>query len=167
MKIIYNLLIALMLISQFCFADQDLIVTRVDQLPLIDGIANDAVWQQAKSIITFDPIANAEIELRAIYTANSIAFLVQYADSTESREHKQLHWDPNIQLYKLGKLREDALVFKWNMDPLATDISLQSNQPYKLTFGTGRPTVLITLDSLTTNIRFTAGSNLAKKIKSC
>lgn len=127
----YKLFIALVLLSQFCFADQDLIAARVDQLPVIDGIADDTVWQQATPILTFDAIADAEIELRAVYTEDSIAFLAQYADTTESREHKPLHWDPIIQFYKPGAKREDALIFKWNMDPLATNITLQSNQPYK------------------------------------
>lgn len=131
MKKLTILFLAILSLSNIAVADQELRAARVDQLPVIDGIADDAVWRQATSIRTIDLVANLEIEIKAVYTADSLALLVQYPDTTENRMHKPLIWDASTGLYKVGPQREDAMIFKWNMDPFATDLTLQSNKPYK------------------------------------
>lgn len=131
MKELTTLFLAILSLSNIAVADQELRAARVDQLPVIDGIADDAVWQHAVAIRTIDLVANIEIEIKAVYTADSIALLVQYPDPTENRVHKPLNWDTSARLYKVGPQREDAMIFKWSMNPFATDLTLQSNKPYK------------------------------------
>ena len=131
MKQLIIYFLAMLSLSSIAVANQELRAARVDQLPVIDGIADDAVWQQAIAIRTIDLVANIEIELKAVYTVDGIAILVQYPDTTETRVHKPLNWDTSTRLYKVGSQREDAMIFKWNMDPFATDLTLQSNKPYK------------------------------------
>lgn len=124
-------LITCILLPQICFADQALLATPAKQLPSIDGIADDPVWQQASVVKTFDPIANLEIEIRAVYTEDSIAMLIEFDDDDENRTHKPLIWDRAAGIYKAGPQREDTMVIKWNMNLLPTDLRLTSDRPYK------------------------------------
>ena len=111
--------------------EQTLEAVFVEQLPLIDGVANEASWQNARAIVTYDPISKTTIEIAALYNDDSIALLVEFDDADENRSHKPLVWDHFTQFYRIGAQREDAMVFKWNMDPFADDISLQAVKPYK------------------------------------
>ncbi len=125
-----SLVVILLSLPQNGLADQNLFAVRVEQLPLVDGIADDSVWQRASPIKTYDHLSNTEIELRAVYSTDGIAFLAQYLDTTETRQHKSLNWDAKDSLYKVGPQREDALIFKWGMDSLTSDLTLQSDTPY-------------------------------------
>ena len=124
-------LLAALLFSQLCLADQPLIATHVEQLPVIDGIADETVWQQANPVRTFDPVANRELEIRAVYTDDSIAIQISFDDDDENRFHKPLIWDVDAGIYKAGPEREDTMVIKWNMNLLPTDLRLTSDRPYK------------------------------------
>ncbi len=111
-------------------ADQTLIAFKVDKAPLIDGIADD-VWEHAKEIVSHDAIAGIDITVKAIYTDKYIALLAAYPDKTENRRHRYLDWNKEKELYLSGPLREDTLVFKWNMEFFPVDFSLTSDEDYK------------------------------------
>nr|MDJ0805739.1 ethylbenzene dehydrogenase-related protein [Gammaproteobacteria bacterium] len=104
---------------------------RVDALPVNDGRANDRVWAATQGLITRDRLADVEIRLKAVYDDQHIAWLVQYADETEDREHKTMLWDSALEMYKTGPAREDTFVFKWNMEPLPVDLTLAADAPYR------------------------------------
>jgi hypothetical protein len=126
------ILTALLLASSLSgAAEQTLEAVFVEQMPMIDGTATETSWQSARSIQTFDPISNTTIEIRALYNDDCIAILVEFDDADETRSHKPLVWDNFTRFYRVGAQREDAMVFKWNMDPFADDISLQASKPYK------------------------------------
>ncbi|MEN8180820.1 MAG: ethylbenzene dehydrogenase-related protein [Pseudomonadota bacterium] len=112
-------------------ADQTLQASRVAQAPVVDGNAQDPEWAAAKALVTRDRVAKIDITLKAIYTADEIFFLLRFPDTTENRVHKMLQWDKEMEIYKPGPTREDAIILKWSMEPLPVDLSLTSEQPYK------------------------------------
>jgi hypothetical protein len=124
-------MVAWLLMSPICLADQNLIASRVDQLPVIDGIGDETAWQQAKAVQTFDSVAQLELEIRAVYNDDSIAIMIAFDDEDENRVHKPLLWDDAAGIYKAGPQREDTIVIKWNMNLLPTDLRLNSDRPYK------------------------------------
>lgn len=133
MKVTANALLFFLAALAFTdgLADQDLWAAKVESLPIVDGSASDSVWAEAKPIITRDPIAEIDINLKAVYTDSSIAFLMQFPDASENREHKTMSWDSERGLYKTGPKREDTVVFKWSMEPHPVDLTLSAETPYK------------------------------------
>jgi len=99
--------------------------------PIIDGIANEQLWNNAPSLITHDPIANIDIQLQSVYSTDKISFLVKFADANANKEHKIMYWNQQKQRYITGIEREDTFIFKWSMLPVYMDLSLSSNTPYK------------------------------------
>lgn len=69
--------------------------------------------------------------LKAVYTDSEIFFLVSYPDADRSDTHKTWEWDKDDEMYKTGPDREDAFVFKWNMEDRLVDLSLKSEDDYK------------------------------------
>ncbi len=65
-----------------------LVAVPVDTVPVLDGVADDAVWADATEIlIPVEDGANmgeSEVALKAVYDAENIYFLLTYADPTES-----------------------------------------------------------------------------------
>lgn len=118
-------------VTATAFADQTIVTVKVKQAPVIDGRANDIVWNKAREIVTHDAVANIDIRLKTVYTDAEIFFLVRFPDSTENRQHKQMIWNNKTKLYNIGPRREDNFVFKWNMEPFPVDISLSSESQYK------------------------------------
>ena len=60
----------------------------VDAAPTLDGVGDEAFWADAEEIVVdvdggFGDFAT-EVHLKAVYTADSIYFLVTYEDPTES-----------------------------------------------------------------------------------
>jgi len=125
------LVISLLLLPTLIFADQTLTASRVSQLPTADGNDDESAWQLAEPISSYDPVAKINIEIRAVYTDDSIAILTRFQDPNENRIHKRLIWDAESGIYITGSQREDTMVLKWNMNPLPTDISIVSDRPYK------------------------------------
>jgi len=121
---------ALFLMHFSVLADQVVEVVRSEIAPVVDG-NEDALWSQVPEVITSDSLADIDITLKALYTDDQIFFLVRFPDATESREHKTLVWNPDLELYKVGSKREDVLVLKWHMGHTSVDLSLSAEQPYK------------------------------------
>ena len=113
------------------FAEQTLVAIQATAPPVIDGIANDPVWENAPVLTTLDKTNGLPIMIKAVYTAADIFLLVSFPDPDESRTHKSWVWDKGRQFYTVGNDREDIFVFKWNMEPKPVDLSIQSDSPYK------------------------------------
>lgn len=113
------------------YADQTLIARKVNQDPVIDGVAADKAWSKAGEITTHDKIADIDITLKAVYTGEKIFFLVSYPDKDESRMHRSWVWNKKTEEYDGGKDREDVFVIKWNMVGKPVDLSVFADNPYK------------------------------------
>lgn len=111
--------------------DPHLVSVKVDEAPVIDGDGNDRVWGLADVITTRDQIAEIDVTLRSVYTADEVFMLVEFPDQTENRAHKTLVWDEAEKRYRSGPQREDTFVFKWSMDPYPVDLSVSANKPYQ------------------------------------
>ena len=112
------------------FGAQTLTAVKIENAPVIDGMASDSAWNEADYIVTHDPIANIDIKLKAVYTTENIFFLVQFSDPDESRLHKPLVWNTKEELYENGPDREDCFVLKWAMDAAIKDLSVRADHPY-------------------------------------
>jgi len=97
----------------------------------VDGRGTDDAWDKAPVLTTHDLIADIDIQIQSLYSRKNIYMLVTFADATENRLHKLMHWNETKQRYTTGVEREDIFIFKWNMLPTVLDISLSSNIPYK------------------------------------
>jgi hypothetical protein len=111
--------------------DPYLLSIKADEAPLIDGNGNDPVWGRANPVTTRDRIADIDITLRSVYTADEVFILVEFPDQTENRAHKTMIWDETAKRYRSGPQREDTFVFKWSMDPFPVDLSVSANKPYQ------------------------------------
>jgi len=123
--------ILIFLFSPLCSADPVLQSHRVVDGPVVDGKATDTVWQDKQALMTVDPIAGIKIEITSVYTNDNVYMLVKFPDATQNKQQKMLHWDETKNRYVTGPEREDTFVFKWNMIPVAMDLSLTSDIPYK------------------------------------
>lgn len=112
------------------YAVQTITATKVSDPPVIDGVADDAVWQKAEPIVTHDKIRQTDVTLKAVYTDTDIFFLVTFKDPDESREHKTLLWNPQEMMYEDGPEREDVFVFKWSMELTPIDLSINADEGY-------------------------------------
>jgi hypothetical protein len=106
-----------------------LTAVRVARGPAIDGVA-EAVWDQAQALQV--PVfggannGNTMVSLKSVYTGDSIYFLVQWADPTESLRRfpwqKQIDgtWvqlsDPNAGPGDENIYYEDKFAFIWNIN---------------------------------------------------
>ena len=113
-----------------CYGEQTLIVKKVVDEPRIDGRASDTVWAKAEGIITHDNVADIDIILKAAYTDKKIFFLVVFPDENKSIWHKSWVWNKDMEVYRIGKDREDTFIFKWNMLAERVDLSVYSCDSY-------------------------------------
>lgn len=125
------MLVVVSLAAGAAFAKQSVVAARVEEPPVVDGRDDDAAWSRARAVTTTDADASAPITLKAVYTNETLYFLVRFADPTEDREHKTMFWDESKKLYRIGPAREDTFVFKWNLGPNLTDLTLSAEVPYK------------------------------------
>ncbi len=125
------LLLAGVLNGTACFAMQTLVATRTTVAPQVDGHADDACWQQAKSVTVRDVVANIDIVLKAAHDGENVYLLAEFADADESRLHRALVWKPELNSYQNGPTREDTFVFKWSMSGADADLTLKSDRPYR------------------------------------
>jgi hypothetical protein len=114
-----------------CWAKQALIVKKVVKAPIIDGKAEDAVWQKAEAIVTHDKVADIDITLKAVYIDKEIFFLVSFPDPDESRAHKSWLWDKESDIYVSDSDREDVFQFVWSMETNPVDLSIYADNSYK------------------------------------
>ncbi len=103
----------------------------VARAPVIDGRADDPAWANTPPLVTHDPIADIDIRLRSVHTAETLFLLVEFPDPSESREHRVLHWDRTEQRYRSGPEREDVFVIKWSLESHPVDLRLGANHPYR------------------------------------
>ncbi len=113
-----------------CRAGQNLQSVKVPNTPVIDGRGTEPVWQDALPINVRDPVADMDISIASVYTADQVFFLVRFPDPDESREHKSWTWDKGRQIYGMGNEREDVFIFKWNMQSKPVDLSIYGDEPY-------------------------------------
>jgi hypothetical protein len=121
---------SLVIAGRDVYATQALVAVKVDTLPVIDGKADEAAWDKAGVVITRDKIANIDITLKAVYTAEGISFLVQFPDADESRSHKSWVWDKNAGIYVTGHDREDVFQFVFSMENKPVNLSIYADTPY-------------------------------------
>ena len=117
--------------QQVSGAPGDLVAIRADQAPTIDGVADKDIWARATALITHDPLAKADLTVKAVYTDDSIYILASFPDPDESRTHKTQVWVPDQERYRIGADREDTFVVKWSMEPGSVDLRIDADQPYK------------------------------------
>lgn len=129
-KIIFLLTLTFSMISAPAYAAQTLAVSKAKEAPVLDGSATDSAWNNAKAITIRDRGVDRDITLKAVYTGDTVFFLVQYTDPSEDRLHKPWVWDKELKAYKLGPQREDTFAFKWNMEDKEVDLSNFSDDLY-------------------------------------
>lgn len=117
-------------INTTCYASQTIVAKKVSEGPVIDGVGNDAQWEEASGIVTHDTVADIDLTVKAVYTDKDIFFLVSFPDKDESRLHKAWTWDKSVGSYKQGPTREDTFIFKWNMMKEPVDLSIYSDDDY-------------------------------------
>lgn len=102
----------------------------VDTAPTLDGVADEAFWADAEEIvIDVDGGSGGyetKVRLKAVYTADSVYFLVTYADPTESwfrspwQKQEDGTWkkikDPDDKGGDNNTVYEDKMAFIWNID---------------------------------------------------
>ncbi len=125
------LLICLLSMTSLATAEIDIASIKVDAPPVVDGHAQDAVWNRVKPIAIADSASGAKILLRSVYTDEQIFFLVQYPDSAENFLHKPWVWNAAEKKYEEGSHREDTFVFKWNMMDHDVNLSNFSDDDYQ------------------------------------
>jgi hypothetical protein len=82
---------------------------KVETAPTIDGVANEAVWNEATAVTTSNGV-----QLKSVYNGDEVFFLAVWSDSTKSITKKDWmfddpEWDPESS-------NEDSLAFNWNID---------------------------------------------------
>jgi len=123
-------LTALIIFTAFsAYADKEMVSSPVSEPPLIDG-ERDALWDKAENITVKDAIYNKDITLKSVHTNSHIYFLVSFNDDKENRSHRSQHWNSKLHRYVNGPEREDSFIFKWNMTPVRSGLTLSEEMPY-------------------------------------
>ncbi len=115
-----------------------LVAAPVDSAPTLDGVAEE-LWANAQEIVI--PVSGGinigatEVHIKAIYTADSVYFLVTYADPTESQlrspwvKQEDGTWkklsDPNDKGGDNNTVYEDKMSFIWPIADSITNFSTQ------------------------------------------
>ncbi len=108
----------------------DVICSFSEEAPVIDGVADDALWETVAPVTTLDFTSQRPIELRSVHTNDMIYFLVQYSDAAPSETHKSWIWDKQEQVYKPGSDREDMFILKWKMSGDSISFSPDLVEPH-------------------------------------
>ncbi len=112
-------------------AAQQLVASKTEAPPLIDGLPDDPAWQVSPTLTTTDKVTQIPIKLQAVYTDEHIFIKARFTDQNENRDHKVLVWNGAEKVYRTSSKREDSFVIKWSMEPVKVDMSLESETPYK------------------------------------
>lgn len=113
------------------FALTPLVAVKTTEVPEIDGLANEAFWQQARTVTVRDLVADIDIKLKAAHDGEHVYLLADFPDADESRLHRALVWMPESMTYQSGSTREDGFVLKWSMSGPETDLTLNADRPYR------------------------------------
>lgn len=107
-----------------------LVALPVDTAPMLDGAADEAFWAEAQEITIptaggFNNFAT-DVKLKAVYTADSVYFLMSYADPTDSwfrspwQKQEDGSWkqikDPDDKGGDNNLYYEDKFSFIWPID---------------------------------------------------
>lgn len=107
-----------------------LVANPVDAAPTLDGIADEAFWADAEDIVIdvnggFGGF-ETKVNLKAVYTADSVYFLMTYEDPTESffrspwQKQEDGTWkqikDPDDKGGDNNTVYEDKMAFIWNIN---------------------------------------------------
>ncbi len=123
-------LIILFTFASLCYAKSEVISTKVDNPPIVDGNWRDPAWTRTTELVTHDKIANLDIAVKSVYTHDTVFFMVRFSDPDESRLHKPWVWNPADEMYDQGYEREDCFVIKWALEEANTDLSVHADSPY-------------------------------------
>jgi hypothetical protein len=75
----------------------------VQQIPVIDGLADDPAWAKAESItLPLDYGSVQEATLKAVYTDQEIFLLVSWPDASKDDQHRPWLWDAEQGRYVEG-----------------------------------------------------------------
>ena len=100
----------------------ELVSAKADKAPTIDGQASDAVWANAKAgtVHVNGGINKGETDviLKSVYTPDSVYFLAQYKDPTESlrRQPWVKQQDGSWKAVPGGEAYEDKFALLWNIN---------------------------------------------------
>jgi hypothetical protein len=101
----------------------------VREVPVIDGLADDPAWANAKPLIL--SLGNgtvAEATLKAVYTDKEIFLLVSWPDASKDDQHRPWLWNDKQGRYVEGPQVEDGLLVSieegcdWSPSPLTGHI---------------------------------------------
>ena len=125
-----TLIINCLICASASFADQQIWSSFTNKSPKIDGFKEALVWERATSIMTKDGASDIDITLRSVYDDSTIYFLVTFADTDESRNHRSWIWNKKKEVYEVGPDREDCFVFKWFIGTPPNDIGIDSDDAH-------------------------------------
>jgi hypothetical protein len=107
-----------------------LVAYPVDAAPTLDGVADDAAWADAQELVI--PVAggannfSADANLKAVYTDDTVYFVLTYADPTESwfrspwQKQEDGSWkkitDPNDKGGDNNTVYEDKFAMIWSIN---------------------------------------------------
>jgi hypothetical protein len=103
----------------------------VKDVPIIDGRADEAVWNRAKAVTTLDFSSQRPITLKSVHTDDQVFFLVTFPDNAPSQTHRSWGWDTQDDIYKEMGDREDAFVFKWSMVGNNVNLGFRDPEPHR------------------------------------
>lgn len=90
-------------------------VSKVTQIPTIDGISDDSVWSQAPALIVsvYEVVGKDKgrenfVTMKAIYNQTHICILAEWLDKTKDDTHKSWVWNVEKKTYTKGKDLEDV-----------------------------------------------------------
>lgn len=126
-----RLALALWLATGSAVAQQSLVSLRVDSEIQVDGVADEGFWSRVAPVVTRDPLARIDIELRAAHTADWLYMVARFPDREANYAHKTMIWNADEGRYVQGPDREDTFVVKWSMEPLPVDLSIDADEPYR------------------------------------
>ena len=90
-------------------------VSKVTQIPTIDGISDDSVWSQTPALIVsvYEVVGKDKgrenfVTMKAIYNQTHICILAEWLDKTKDDTHKSWVWNVEKKTYTKGKDLEDV-----------------------------------------------------------
>src|SRR5262245_1541096 len=77
----------------------ELVAVKVDQLPALDGKADDAAWGKAQELVVKIDLPSElekprkQISLKAVHDGTTICFLLVWDDKLANTEHRPWVWN--------------------------------------------------------------------------
>ncbi len=128
--LLFTALFTMIFTPGLLFAAHTITVAKVSAAPAIDGADGDAAWGNSQPYTIRDRRLGVDITLKAVYTDDSIFFLVRFPDPEENRLHKPWVWNKDLEVYQIGPQREDTFAFKWSMSGQKVNLSNFSDDDY-------------------------------------